>query len=221
MYKAEDKLILALETGLDGGSVALLNNDKQVDFLIGKENISKSEDLLILVEGLLDRNFIPKRAIRFIAVSDSPGSLTGLRIGLAIAKGLADSISAKICRISIFEALALLAGAKGKIISAVGNKNGAIFFREFGGKTGFRSIVESGSENKLTLIEFIEKLNGLLGQDFSLVINQELGRTLMNHANGRFTEKKKSKVYMVNGSYAEILGRTVALKEFCDSKKRL
>ena len=45
--------------------------------------------------------------LKMIAVSDGPGSFTGLRIGMSAAKGMADALSIPIIPVPTFEALAL------------------------------------------------------------------------------------------------------------------
>lgn len=81
----------------------MLEDDREIDFWIGNNNVSKAEDVLEQVSDILENNGIKK--IDLIAVSDGPGSSTGIRIGLATALGLRKSFNCEIVRVSVFEAI--------------------------------------------------------------------------------------------------------------------
>jgi tRNA threonylcarbamoyl adenosine modification protein YeaZ len=101
------ELILAIETGIGGGSLSLLRDDFEIDFWRGEAKISKSEDLLANISRLLSKNKLSKNDIKRIAVSIGPGSFTGVRIGIATAKGLQKAFGCELSGVSILEAMAL------------------------------------------------------------------------------------------------------------------
>ena len=82
------KLILGIETATINCSVGLVRNGA----ILGQKNLTDravhSEKLIELIDRLLNPN-IAFSMIGAIAISIGPGSYTGLRIGLATAKGLA------------------------------------------------------------------------------------------------------------------------------------
>ena len=84
--------ILCIETSLDYCSVSIIEDGKVID----SENInikkSHSEFILILIKNLLKRIKISLNQLSAIAVSEGPGSYTGLRIGVSTAKGLCFSL---------------------------------------------------------------------------------------------------------------------------------
>lgn len=96
-------ITLAIETAIREGSISLIKDNREIDFWVGNNKVSKAEDILEQISLILNRNHIKK--INLIAVSDGPGSATGIRIGLATSLGLAKSFGCKIIRVSIFEAL--------------------------------------------------------------------------------------------------------------------
>lgn len=100
-------IVLSIESSVQGGSISLLENDKEVDFWQGSGSIAKSEDILEELSKLLKKNTIEKYQIRQIVISRGPGSFTGTRIGLAIALGLKKSLNCDICGVSVLEAMAL------------------------------------------------------------------------------------------------------------------
>ena len=81
------KLTLALETGIYGGSVCLLNNGREVSSWTGESWQTKSKEFLESIKQVLNDSQTSIREVGEIVISEGPGSYTGLRIGFSIAKG--------------------------------------------------------------------------------------------------------------------------------------
>lgn len=107
-------LILAIETGIGGGSVSLLSGGREIDFWKGNSGISKSEDLLASIETLFSKNRIDKKDIKIINVSRGPGSFTGVRTGLATAFGLQKALGCRLQGVSVLESMTLRTDGAGK-----------------------------------------------------------------------------------------------------------
>jgi tRNA threonylcarbamoyladenosine biosynthesis protein TsaB len=207
MQELSGKLILGLETGLNGGSVSILRGRKQIDYLAGIGNLSRSEDLLVITEELLRRNGIKKKDIGLIAVSDEPGSLTGIRIGLSTAKGLCDSLSAKVCRISLLKAFAVLSNREGNVLSAVFSKRNGFYFAEYSCIDGQWDISRAIS-NKIELSGFTGVIDSLSKEDINFVFSEEVCENLLDF----FNQNKgfdPSRVTKIKGNPAEILGLSI------------
>lgn len=82
-------MLLAIETSSLVSSVALLHEDTLRAEFTTQARLTHSEQLMPHIADMLQKASVPKDAIDGIAVSIGPGSFTGLRIGLATAKGLA------------------------------------------------------------------------------------------------------------------------------------
>jgi tRNA threonylcarbamoyladenosine biosynthesis protein TsaB len=95
-------ITLALDTSTPVGSVALLDGDR----LIGEEQFGR-DGLFPALEKLNPGSF------DLIAVGIGPGSFTGIRAGIAAAKGLALPRAALLRAVNSFDAIAL--GASGKM----------------------------------------------------------------------------------------------------------
>lgn len=104
---SEDELTLSIETAVRGGSLALLRGTAQLDYWVGKREVSKSEDVLAETEKILKRNNIKKKEVDKIVVSRGPGSYTGARIGMAIAYGLKRALNCRLSGVSVLEAMVL------------------------------------------------------------------------------------------------------------------
>lgn len=101
------KPILAIETSekLCSAAIMLTENDF-IEFNIQRKNIH-SEKLMEMISTLFRESGIELNNIAHIAVSIGPGSFTGLRIGLSVAKGLAFGKDLPIVPVPNFDALAL------------------------------------------------------------------------------------------------------------------
>lgn len=84
--------VLGLETAGEQGCVGVLEDDRPLCELVFEATMAHGEKLLPAIEAALKLSGISKRDLELIAVSRGPGSFTGLRIGLAIAKGLARAL---------------------------------------------------------------------------------------------------------------------------------
>ncbi|HEX9960533.1 MAG TPA: tRNA (adenosine(37)-N6)-threonylcarbamoyltransferase complex dimerization subunit type 1 TsaB, partial [Pyrinomonadaceae bacterium] len=115
--KNKDRIVLAIETALHPGSVSILEGATEIDFRVGGAEVSRSEDLLPVISDLLEKNRIHRKQIDLIGVSLGPGSFTGVRVGLATAKGLALGIGCECIGVSTLEALAASSEKKGKVRS--------------------------------------------------------------------------------------------------------
>jgi tRNA threonylcarbamoyl adenosine modification protein YeaZ len=114
-----ENVILAIESAIRGGSLALFVDGDLFGSRLGNSDISRAEDLLINIELMLAEARIDRHIIGTIAISNGPGSYTGIRIGAATALGLKNSLNAECRSVSVLSAMADLHGAAGKIISAV------------------------------------------------------------------------------------------------------
>jgi len=122
-------LVLGIETATVMGGVALVSGGGE---LLGEITLrnheSHSERILPAAEWLLKAlGFLP-RELAAIAVSQGPGSFTGLRAGIAAAKGLAFSLAVPLFGIPTLEALAANAppGA-GPVCAVLDARRGEVF----------------------------------------------------------------------------------------------
>lgn len=105
-----DLLILAIETATGCGSVALtkgtLIGGKVVAEYTLQPEVTHSRRLLGSVEAMLEAVGIGWSGVDAVAVSQGPGSFTGLRIGMAAAKGIALAADRPLLGVPTLDALA-------------------------------------------------------------------------------------------------------------------
>lgn len=102
-------LTLGLETATHSGGAALLGADGLVGSVCFHTKRLYSQRVLPSVEWLLNQTELSVGDVEAVGVSIGPGSFTGLRIGLSVAKALAYAGNAQIVGVGTLEALAVRA----------------------------------------------------------------------------------------------------------------
>src|SRR3989339_992061 len=98
-------LILHIETATETCSVALC---KGADVIAEKESTEMnvhSSKLTVFIEEMFQDTAIDISSLDAVAVSEGPGSYTGLRIGVSTAKGICYGIEKPLIAVSTLEAL--------------------------------------------------------------------------------------------------------------------
>jgi tRNA threonylcarbamoyladenosine biosynthesis protein TsaB len=132
-------LLLSIDTSGKQGSIALARAGEPVadggDFevievapLLGG---TFSAQLIPQIAALLSSNGFMKTAIGAFAVVSGPGSFTGLRIGLAAVKALAEVLGEPIAAVSLLEVCVLASGAQGKVMSALDAGRTEVYVGEY------------------------------------------------------------------------------------------
>lgn len=98
--------ILALESSAKAASVCVSEDGKLIGQYFQNSGLTHSRTLLPMAADLLKNLELNMADIGLVAISKGPGSFTGLRIGIATAKGLAQPLSIPCCGVSTLEALA-------------------------------------------------------------------------------------------------------------------
>jgi len=100
--------ILGIDTTTDVLNLAItINGVMCLDFMMKREGMTHSAVMIPTLKNLLRLTEVKLNELEGIAVSIGPGSFTGLRIGLATAKGLAFSLSIPIAGVNALDSYAL------------------------------------------------------------------------------------------------------------------
>ena len=127
--------VLGLDTSTSTASAAVLIDDAiAAEGSADTAGGAASEALMPLVARVLERAGLAPRDLDAVAVGAGPGSFTGLRIGMATAKGIAFAAGIPLWAVSSLAALALGAvrrGATGTILPVLDARRGEIYVGTF------------------------------------------------------------------------------------------
>lgn len=101
--------ILSIETSTPVCSAAIARDGQVIDYRESFDEKSHATSLTLFIEDLLNKNKIKAEKLDAVAVSQGPGSYTGLRIGVSVAKGICYALNAKLLAIDTLKAMALMA----------------------------------------------------------------------------------------------------------------
>ena len=115
-------LILGIDTSGKQGSVALARCSTDLCEIIEIVELTGgafSAQLVPRIAALLSGHALQPKNIDAFAVASGPGSFTGLRVGLAAVKALADVLRVPIAAVSVLEALASTGHLAGSVLAAL------------------------------------------------------------------------------------------------------
>ena len=98
--------ILGVESSATSASVSVVENGKVIALESSNTGLTHSQTLMPMVESTLKKATATINDIDYIAVSNGPGSFTGIRIGVSLVKGLSDPLNKKCVEVSTLEAIA-------------------------------------------------------------------------------------------------------------------
>ncbi len=119
--------ILAVDTSSAICSVAILEDDILIDKNELDDGKTHSENLMPLLDELLKRNSLDIKDIEMIACTVGPGSFTGIRIGVATIKPIAEVLNVKVASVMSLEALARNVENKETIVSLIDARNNQVY----------------------------------------------------------------------------------------------
>jgi len=90
-----------------------------------------SAQLVPQIAGLLAKHGLSKNDIGAFAVASGPGSFTGLRVGLAAVKALAEILEKPIAAVSRLEAVARAGSSGGRVFAALDAGRGELYVGEY------------------------------------------------------------------------------------------
>ncbi|MCD7964035.1 MAG: tRNA (adenosine(37)-N6)-threonylcarbamoyltransferase complex dimerization subunit type 1 TsaB [Rikenellaceae bacterium] len=102
-------LILNIETGTDVCSVALSENGRLISLRENSEGKGHAKYLAVYIEEILNEMNLKPDSLDAVAVGMGPGSYTGLRIGVSVAKGLCYALGIPLIAVNSLESLVRVA----------------------------------------------------------------------------------------------------------------
>lgn len=153
--------ILAIDTSGIVASVAIANNDKILGEISLNYKQNHSVTIMPIIDNLLKMLELDIKDIDYFALSNGPGSFTGLRIGVATIKAMAHALNKKIIPISTLEAMAYnIIDSNRYIVPIIDAKAERIFTAIYENKGGIPTpILEQQAMTITELLDFIKSNN--------------------------------------------------------------
>ena len=158
-------LILAFETSAKAASAALLEDGRLLGESYQNTGLTHSQTLLVMAENLLAQCGKTVAQVTAVAVAAGPGSFTGVRIGVAAAKGFAWGRELPCYGVSTLEAMALSLGAwQGYVCPCMDARRSQVYNALFSVKHG--TLERLREDRAIALSELAEELKALDGPIF-------------------------------------------------------
>ena len=149
--------ILAFETSAKAASVALMDSGKLLGESYQNTGLTHSQTLMVMAEDLLKTCNLSVKDVDAVAVAAGPGSFTGVRIGVAAAKGFAWGAELPCYGVSTLEAMARSLGAwQGYVVPVMDARRSQVYTAIFHAQRGVLSRVEE--DMAISLDELGEKM---------------------------------------------------------------
>lgn len=126
-------IILAIDTSSPEASLSISSAENIIATLTVRDNRPHSQTLFSQIATLMQLARVNIQDVSAFAISSGPGSFTGLRVGLAAVKGLADSMNKPCLGVNSLDLLALASGSNGAHLLIIGAGRDEIY-------CGFRDL---------------------------------------------------------------------------------
>ncbi len=133
-------IVLGIDTATSATAVALRLDDGTVsearDDPPAGAHPGHATRLLAMAAELLDAAGIRARGLDRIAIGSGPGAFTGLRVGVATARGLAQSLEAELVSVSSLAALAQTGPPGRPVLAVIDARRGEVFAAPYASAAG-------------------------------------------------------------------------------------
>ncbi|QEK13121.1 tRNA (adenosine(37)-N6)-threonylcarbamoyltransferase complex dimerization subunit type 1 TsaB [Crassaminicella thermophila] len=149
--------ILAFDTSSIVASVAVMDDDKLIGEYTINHKRTHSQKLMPMIEEVLESCELTMKDIDVVAVAEGPGSFTGIRIGVATAKGLSHAMNIPVIGISTLDALAFnVAFSHGLICPILDARRNQVYTAVYKWDNGNLSMIEE--HMAVSIEELVDKL---------------------------------------------------------------
>ena len=122
--------LIAFETSTEACSVALWRDGEVLErFEVAPRR--HAELALPWAQALLAEAGMARSQLDAVAVGRGPGAFTGVRLGIALAQGIALALDLPMLPVSTLAALAMRAPAPGKVLAAIDARMGEVYVAAF------------------------------------------------------------------------------------------
>ena len=171
-------LILAFDTSLQSCSLTLSKNREVLTENIVFQDVGSSEIIIPMLQEQIEKAKIRYKDLNFIGISIGPGSYTGIRVGISVAKGLSLALKIPIVGISSLNIMAYEASKflKSELEIVVANKarRDEVYFQHFSSEAEPKSAPRRVNITELNILLSEKKyiFTGNIVEEISSIINK-------------------------------------------------
>lgn len=148
--------ILGVESSATAASAAVYSDGKILAVNFSNTGLTHSQTLLPMIDGVLKTAGVDIKEIDAFAVSNGPGSFTGVRIGVSAVKGISQPFGKKCFGISTLETIAKPLDSSGAYaVSVMDARCNQVYTARFDCKNGFKRVTE---DSAISIDELMEQL---------------------------------------------------------------
>ena len=210
-------LILAFETSAKAGSVALMQDGKLLAESYQNTGLTHSQTLLSMAESMINSCGLTPQEVQAVAVAAGPGSFTGVRIGVAAAKGFAWGLELPCCGVSTLEAMAENLGIyEGTVVCTMDARRSQVYnalFRAEGGK-----LQRITPDRAISLEELGAELSQISGPLYLVGDGSELTFRTLGPAVSNMILPPEHKLHQRAAGVAAVAERMLLSGEICNAQ---
>ena len=193
--------ILSVDTSSKICSCAILEDEKIIDEINLNNEKTHSENLIPIISRILEKNKLNLKNIDLISCSVGPGSFTGIRIGVASIKAIAEVHNIKIASVTSLEILARIDESEKIKVALIDARNNQVYCGIFDNE--YNQIEELIADDIFNVIEILKKYKKMNFIGDGAVLHKE--KILENIPNAEFSK--------INNQSAA-LGGKIAYKKY-------
>lgn len=154
--------ILAIETATDVSSVALFEEGRLVALQENHSNRTHARLVTVMIDRILQDLELRPQDLSAVAVAKGPGSYTGLRVGVSVAKGLCMALEIPLLSVGSLEALAwsvqdIAAAMQAHICPMIDARRMEVFVQRFDEEGNALSTTEAKIMDEQAFSQELEK----------------------------------------------------------------
>jgi tRNA threonylcarbamoyladenosine biosynthesis protein TsaB len=197
-------IILNIDTAVQTSSICLAENDQPTIAKINPSQKDSAAWLHIAIKESLNEKNLTLAQLDAIAISEGPGSYTGLRVGMAAAKGLCYTLKKPLITIGTLQMMAFAAQNyhQGLLCPMIDARRMEVFTAIFDHQFNFVLPPANLILNEYSFHDFLEKNNILFFGSGSSKF-----QTIIKHPNAFFASIEADATSMVSLSYKKFLAR--------------
>ena len=208
-------LILAFETSAKAASVALWEGG-----LLGESyqntGLTHSQTLMVMAEDLMKQCGKAPADVTHVAVAAGPGSFTGVRIGVAAAKGFAWGRDIPLCGVSSLEAMALTLGVwEGTVCCVMDARRNQVYNALYRAEGG--SITRIREDRAISLEELGKDLGEIPGAIYLVGDGSELTHRTLKDTVPNLAPPPEHRRHQRASGVALAAARKIEAEEVCDA----